>query len=225
MADYEILPGVYRVPGVNGNCYLLDRDGLVLIDSGLPGSSSKIVSFIQDTLQRNPRDLKYIILTHYHMDHVGSVGDLVELTGAQVAIHEADADYLSGTVRPPPPRGVMGLLLRLMTVFFPSKPVNPDILLHDRDQIAGLRCIYTPGHTPGSICLYDPESKVLFVGDALTTRNGVISGPPKSATHDMAEALESVKRIGLLDVNVLLSGHGVPITGQVGEKLQEFSMR
>jgi len=225
MTDYEILPGVYRVPNVNGNCYLLDRGGLVLIDSGMPRSSSKIISFIQDTLRRDPRELKYIILTHYHMDHVGSVADLVELTGAEVAIHEADADYLSGAVRPPPPCGVMGLVLRIMMVFFPSKPADPDILLHDGDQIAGLVCIYTPGHTPGSICLYDPESKVLFVGDTLTTRKGIISSPPSAATHDMAEARESVKRIDSLDVNVLLSGHGEPVTGQVAGKIREYSLR
>ncbi|WP_394295843.1 MBL fold metallo-hydrolase [Methanosphaerula palustris] len=108
-----------------------------------------------------------------------------------------------------------------MTVFFSSKPVNPVILLHDGDQIAGLVCI----HTPGSICLYDPESEVLFTGDTLTTRKGVISISPSAPTHDLMEARESVKRIDLLDVNVFLSGHGVPVTGQVAEKIREYSQR
>jgi len=50
------------------------------------------------------------------------------------------------------------------------EPVNPDILLHDDDCIGGLYCIHLPGHTPGSICLYDPEPGVVFYGDTLTTK-------------------------------------------------------
>jgi hydroxyacylglutathione hydrolase len=225
LTGYEILPGVNQVPGVTGNSYLLDRDELVLIDSGIPRSSKKIISFIQGNLHKNPRDLKYIILTHYHMDHVGSVADLVHITGAKVAIHEADAGFLTCAISPLPLHGIRGFILEHLMIFFPSKPANPDILLHDWDKIAGLICIHTPGHTPGSISLYDPEIKVLFVGDALTTRKGIISDPPLSATHDLAEAMESAKKISLLDVKVLLSGHGVPVTGQVGEKLRKYCMK
>ena len=77
----EIIPGIHRVDDVNGNCYLIVRDRLTLIDTGLPRNSKKILRYIENTLKRTPSDLATIILTHYHIDHTGNVSELKKLTG------------------------------------------------------------------------------------------------------------------------------------------------
>jgi hydroxyacylglutathione hydrolase len=218
----EILPGVHQIPGVQGNCYLLDRDGLVLIDSGLPRSSKKILSYIRDTMHRDPRDLQYLILTHHHSDHTGNAAVLKRSTGAKIAIHEADADYLAQKKPAPPLKGVRGKALGVLMLLWPCEKVTPDLKLYDGDKFCGLQCIHTPGHTPGSICLYDPECGVLFSGDTIITRKGDVSGPPPSATYDPDQAMDSVKKFLELDFEYLLPGHGVPITSRAAEKVRAF---
>lgn len=218
----EILPEIHQVDGVQGNCFLLDREGLVLIDTGLPRNNKKILSCIRDTLKKDPKDLKYIIITHYHVDHTGNAAELRDITGAKVAIHEADADYLGGKMPMPPLQGLRGRILNILLFFWSAKPVNPDILLHDGDSICGLQCIHTPGHTPGSICLHDPALQVVFCGDALLTKNGIVSGPPPSATPNMAEANTSAKKISHLDFDILLSGHGIPVRPHASEQVAGF---
>lgn len=218
----EILPGVHQVPGVQGNCYLLERDGLCLIDSGMPRSTTKILSYIRNTLKKDPRELQYIILTHYHLDHIGSAAPLSEITGAKIAIHEADTGYLTGKKNPPPLKGVRGKILGFLMIFWPIQVTEPHILLHDGDQICGMQCIHTPGHTPGSICLYDSALSLFFVGDAFTSRKGNIGSPPASATHDPAEAFISGKKISRFDFDHLLSGHGLPVIGKAAEKVRNF---
>ncbi len=68
----EIVPGIHWIEGINGNCYLLVGTSLTLIDTGLPHKAKKILSYITETLQRSPSELKTIILTHFHPDHIGN---------------------------------------------------------------------------------------------------------------------------------------------------------
>jgi hydroxyacylglutathione hydrolase len=219
----EIVPGIHQIDGVNGNCYVIARDGLILIDTGLPRSSKKILNYIQDTLKRNPSELSTIILTHHHIDHIGTVSELKNLSGAKVAVHEADADFVSGRKSHPAPKGGRGFLYRLLGIFFRSEFVEPDIRLRNGDTIAGLTCIHTPGHTPGSICLLDPVSKVLFAGDLLRFDGIKIAGPPPQFTPDMDEAERSIRMIATFDFDILLSGHGIPLKSGAAEKVRNFA--
>ena len=218
----EITLRVHRIDGMRGNCYLIDRDGLVLIDTGLPRTAGRILAFIHDTLHREPSELRTILLTHYHMDHVGNVPALVRATGAQVVIHEGDAPYLSGERPMPLPPWPRSLLIRMVKPFLGWSPVRPDILLRDGDTIAGLTCIHTPGHTPGSICLFDPEGKVLFSGDTLLTERGRIQGPSERSSARQEEATRSLARIASLDFEILLPGHGEPVGPEASARLREF---
>jgi glyoxylase-like metal-dependent hydrolase (beta-lactamase superfamily II) len=218
----EIVPGIHQVDGVNGNCYIIDRNRLILIDTGLPRNTQKITRYIQETLNRKLSELSTIIITHHHIDHTGNIYELKNLSGAQVAVHEADADFVSGRIRRPLPKGGFGLLFRFMGMFLKSPAVVPDIRLKDGDTIAGLTCICTPGHTPGSICLLDPLSKVLFVGDLLRFDGEKVSGPPSQFTMDMDAAQQSVSRVATLDFDILLSGHGMPLKGGAAEKVRAF---
>ena len=219
----EIVPGIHQIDGVNGNCYVIVRDGLILIDTGLPRTSKKILSYIQDTLKCKPSEISTIMLTHYHIDHTGNVCELKNLSGAKVAIHEADADFVSGKKSQPAPKGGLGMLYRLLGMFFKSKFVEPDIRLKNGDTIAGLICLHTPGHTPGSTCLFDPVSKVLFCGDILRYDGVKIAGAPPQFTLDMGEAERSIKMIAALDFDILLSGHGIPLKSGAAEKVRTYA--
>jgi glyoxylase-like metal-dependent hydrolase (beta-lactamase superfamily II) len=219
----EIVPGIHQVDGVNGNCYVIIGDGLILIDTGLPRNSKKILTYIQDTLKRKPSEIKTIILTHFHIDHIGNVHELKMVSSAKVAIHEADADYIAGRKPHPAPKGGRGMLYRLLGMFFRSSLVEPDIKLKNGDTIAGLTCIHTPGHTPGSICLFDPVSKVLFSGDILRFDGVKIEGAPPQFTLDMGEAQRSIKMIAAHDFDILLSGHGIPLKPSAAEKVRTFA--
>lgn len=189
-----------------------------------PKTATKIVNYIQDILKRKPTDIKTIVLTHFHIDHVGDASDLKKLSGAKVAIHEADADYVAGRKTQPVPGGVKGMIFKvLIPLFFGSRPVEPDIELNDGDTIAGLTVIHTPGHTPGSICLFDQASNVLFAGDLLRFNGSKIE--IGVVPLDTSEVQQSINKIAALDFAIMLSGHGIPLRPDASVKVREFAKR
>ncbi len=218
----EIIPGLHQVDGVNGNCYVLVRDKLILIDTGLPRNHVKILAYIQSVLKRDPQEIQTIVLTHHHVDHSGTIPELKKVSGAQVAVHQDDVEFLTGKKSLPEPGGVIGLLLKFLYTFYPFTPIEPDIILNEGDIIAGLHCIHTPGHTPGSIYLVDHEAPVAFVGDTFIMKGATISGPPVGVTMNMPQALESVKKIALLDFDIMLCGHGEPLIPDASSKVAAF---
>lgn len=220
----EIIPGIHQVDGVNGNCYVIARDGLTVIDTGLPGSSPKILSCIRDELRRQPSEIRTIVLTHCHIDHTGNVTALKTASGgAKVAMHEADAVYCSGKIPVPRPKGARGFLLRFLGMFMKPDVFPADILLKDGDRIDRLLCIHIPGHTPGSIGLLDEGAKVFFSGDILRLDGRTIEGPPAQFTVDMDQAGRSIQKIASLEFECMLSGHGVPLRTGASIKVREFA--
>ena len=87
----KIVDGIYQVDGVNCNVYIVeDGEKLVLIDTGLFRNDKKIVKYIE-SLGRKPTDVSTIVITHYHIDHTGSLKKMKEATDAKVAVGEFDA--------------------------------------------------------------------------------------------------------------------------------------
>jgi glyoxylase-like metal-dependent hydrolase (beta-lactamase superfamily II) len=221
----EIVPGVHQVDGVNGNSYVIDRADLVVIDTGMPGSGRKILGYIEETLHRQPEEIGTIVLTHYHMDHTGGVAALKRAApDARVAVHEADAGYVSGRTAPPRYPGVRGRLLGVAENVMGPKPAEPDLLLTDGDRVDGVLCVHLPGHTPGSIGLLDEGSRVLFCGDTLRFDGHSISRGPALFTMDPVRERESILRIAGLDLDTLLVGHGVPLLLDASSRVREFAM-
>jgi glyoxylase-like metal-dependent hydrolase (beta-lactamase superfamily II) len=215
----KIVEGVHQVDGVNGNVYLVEDDAkLTLIDTGLPRSSGKIIKYIKQ-LGYEPSSVSTIILTHFHIDHVGSAKKMQELTNAKIAVHEAEADVVAAKKSPPKPKK---LLVKALTSIIKVTPVEPGLLIKDGDKIGGLLVIGTPGHSDGSISLLDEKRKVMFVGDAVRFVDGKVEGPPEGFTLDMARAKESIGRISTFDFDVMLSGHGEPLMHSASEKLKNY---
>ena len=102
------------------------------------------------------------------------------------------------------------------------KPVKADIILKNGDIIGDYEVIHTPGHTPGSICLYNPNNKVIFVGDNLNYSKGKIRGPSSRLLPEPDQYKKSMKKLGDLDIEVILTGHGPAVTSDANKKLTEF---
>ncbi|MDG6960268.1 MAG: MBL fold metallo-hydrolase [Nitrososphaerota archaeon] len=220
----EVAAGIHRIEGVRGaNAYLVvGGEGAVVVDAGMPGNEGRIVGYAKGA-GVEPGAIRYIVLTHPDIDHSGSVAKLKGLTGAKVAIHEADGPRLAGEKKLKEVRGAAGVLFGLASPFMRFTPVKPDVLLKDGDRVDGLVVIHTPGHTDGSICLYK-EGEAIFVGDALRTGSGGEPLlPPGSMTADMQRAKESVKKIAGYRYEVLLPGHGPPITRDASKVMAGFA--
>lgn len=194
-----------RITNVNGfshesNAYLIDSRRKTLVDAGMDG---------QRVLKKLPDGLDLIVLTHCHFDHIGAVPEIVKATGAKVAIHEKDVPLISN------PRATAALMFNVK-----QPAIKIDIVLKDGDTIdledKSLTVIHTPGHTPGSICLYDPVSKVLFTGDT------VFEGGSFGRTDiggDEEQMIASLERLTKVDAAALYPGHGGAVTNKVKESL------
>jgi glyoxylase-like metal-dependent hydrolase (beta-lactamase superfamily II) len=219
----EIIPGIHQVDGVNGNCYILVRDDLTVIDTGLKGSGKKILDYIREEVHRDPAEIRTIIITHFHMDHVGGVAALkAAARNVQIAMGSGDEGYVDGTVPLPAYSGLKGTLMHIAGFFMQTGYFSPNLLLHDGDRIDGLLCLAIPGHTPGSIGLLDETKKAFFSGDIFRSDGTNVSGGPLQFTMDLSREQESRKKIAALDFDILLPGHGVPLRNGASEKVRNF---
>ena len=221
----EIVEGIHRVDEASANMahanvYLVvNGEELAIIDTGTAGNAKKTVEYVQK-LGRQPSDVKTIILTHFHMDHMGSAKELKELTNAKVAAHGEDADYISGTKPLPKPKNI---LFRAVSSFVKPVPVQVDIILKEGDKIANLTVFHTPGHTLGSIMLLDEERKAIFAGDTLRYDGNKVSGAPEHFSMDPNQVRESIAKAATLNFDIMLPGHGEPLKPNASEKVREFS--
>jgi glyoxylase-like metal-dependent hydrolase (beta-lactamase superfamily II) len=199
--------------------------GPTLVDTGLPGQLDAIASALGEA-GVGVRDLKRIVLTHQDVDHVGSLPDLVEASGARVLAHDVEAPYITGAERPRFDRPeVLEAFPAMATLLERLKQVEVDEALADGarlDIAGGVRAVATPGHTVGHMCLYLERSRTVIAGDALTAEDGRLSGPSPNASADMPTALRSVARLAELDVDAVVCYHGGVVTEDAGGQLRRI---
>jgi glyoxylase-like metal-dependent hydrolase (beta-lactamase superfamily II) len=180
------------------SAYVLLRDGqAAVVDTGVDGSAGSI----EDALAEVGVDWSAVgdvILTHKHNDHVGSLADIMEL--APNATGYAGAEDIP-------------------SISAPRELTQVD----DGDTVFGLRIVTTPGHTPGSISVYDAANGILVAGDALRVEGGAPALPGAQFTEDMDEAKRSIEKLGELTFETLLVGHGDPIEGGAGAAVAELA--
>ena len=195
--DIFIVGGPDLTDGRDGCVYLLNLKELILIDTGAGCSVDKIIKNIEK-LGFDPRNLTKILLTHCHIDHIGGVPELKKRFGPKIYIHILDA--------PPLEKGDQILTAASWyQTTFPSTPV--DVKFNSPEEVLRIGgekiiCLHTPGHTPGSICIYlDKDGKrVLFAQD--------LHGPLlEEFGSNLRDWDRSTKKLLELDADILCEGH------------------
>ncbi|MFW5748863.1 MAG: MBL fold metallo-hydrolase [Chloroflexota bacterium] len=191
------------------NCYLVrEEDGFTLVDTLMRGAADKIAAAAESL----DMPIKRIVLTHAHIDHVGSLDALhARLPDAEVIAHAREVPLLKKdkSLQPDEPQTpIKGGV--------PGVATNPTQIVAEGDMIGSLRVIFAPGHTPGHMALVDTRDNTLIAGDAFSTMMGtVVSGKmnwlfplPAFATWHKPTALETAKKLRALDPSKLAVGHG-----------------
>jgi hydroxyacylglutathione hydrolase len=183
------------VGALSANCWIVGAEGSgegIVIDPG--GNYEDICRAIDDVGLK----IGLIVLTHGHSDHIAALYEIQEKTGAEVAIHTSDADFLEG-------RGSFSSQFGISY----KTPHPPGRLLHEGDTVGisglDLTVIHTPGHTPGSISLYMPGK--VFTGDTLFRRGIGTTMMPGSSRSQLVNSIIT-RLMKLPDDTVIYPGHG-----------------
>jgi glyoxylase-like metal-dependent hydrolase (beta-lactamase superfamily II) len=171
--------------GYFGNAYLI---GNVLVDAGV----------LPSAIEPHRDEIDTIVLTHSHFDHTAYVKEIAHICNASVYIHSLDAPGLTEDH------------FSLSHHFGARSPgILPDYLLGDGDLVGPLTVIHTPGHTPGSICLYQRDERALISGDTVFTDGGF--GRFDFPGGDRISLVRSIERLVPLVIEGLYPGHGSPV--------------
>jgi glyoxylase-like metal-dependent hydrolase (beta-lactamase superfamily II) len=233
------LPIIMEAAGLEHvNVYLArGRDGFLLIDSGwnTPDSFAELSRGLRQ-IGADVKDIAQIVCTHVHPDHYGMAGRIKRLSGATLLMHHIEKGFIAPRyvtmhellhetdqmlVANGVPHDEM-VRLRDATVGLEQfvVPAMPDATLHDGETISTgvftFRVVWTPGHSSGHICLYEPEKKLLFSGDHILPKiTPNISVHPQSIENPLGRYLKSLKETRRLNVALALPGHDEPFTSLV----------
>lgn len=179
---------------------ILGDRGIVLVDAGTRGSLKDFVFPYLKGLGRRPEEIELVIITHEHGDHFEGLQELREFSSAKVAAHEVASRHIGESV---------------------------EIILKDGERlVAGnlqLEVLHTPGHSEGSICLYEPKLRLIFTGDSVQGNGTIIQGI--AIYTDWDAYLRSMERLSQLPIEILISAHRYrPMEKAIlkGEEAREF---
>ena len=223
----RVIDGVHLVPMGNANAYLIEgQDGLTLVDAGFPNKEAAVLEAIR-TLGRTPDQLKHLILTHGHPDHIGSAAAIVRETGARTYMHQFDIPLAEtgGPFRPMMP--APGLLRQVLCrVLYDHNerlaPFSIDEPLIDGKTLpiaGGIDVIHVPGHCAGQIALLWRSGRMLFAADVFMNIMGL--GDPLGF-ENLQEGRASQSKLAGLSFDAVGFGHGQTMTRDAMTRLRKW---
>jgi len=247
----QVLNGVHQIkspcPGDASwytNVYVVEGgDGHILVDSGWDSQES--LWALQEGIKAanlKLRDIKKVVITHIHPDHYGLASKIKQVCGAPVAIHRVDAGFISArykdfdnlikkTEELLRQNGVPDNELSQLkeASLWMNKYVTPDapqVKLEDGDTIFNdtfeFEVLWTPGHSPGHICLYERERRFILTGDhVLYDTTPHIGLNPQSGDNPLGDYISSLKKLERLTVHFILPGHG-PMFNALGLRIEKI---
>jgi glyoxylase-like metal-dependent hydrolase (beta-lactamase superfamily II) len=211
-----VIKGVHVVPMETANAFLIEGDnGLTLIEAGFPGKEAAVFGAICG-LGHSPNQLKHLIFTHGHPDHIGSAAAIVRETGARTYMHPLDIPMAEsgGPFRPmrAAPGMLRGVLCKLL--YHPDERLEPvaiDMPLTAGEILpiaGGIEVIHAPGHCAGQVALLWRPGRMLFAGDVCMNIMGL--GDPVGF-ESLKEGRASQRKVASLSFDAARFGHGGPI--------------
>ncbi|MEM1513994.1 MAG: MBL fold metallo-hydrolase [Candidatus Thermoplasmatota archaeon] len=183
--------------GFESNVYLIKSEKIAIIDTGTGFYSKKLINDLKKDIKIE--EIEYIILTHEHFDHCGGAKEMKELGNSKIVAHENSSYILEEG-------------LDISASFFNAiqPKIEIDLKVKGGEIIdlgnTKLKIFYTPGHSTGSICIYEKNSKSLFSGDTVFADGNV--GRTDFFGGDFEELKKSIKILRSLEIKNLYPGHG-----------------
>lgn len=228
----QVYKGVQFIPGQDefipdSHVYLIgnpESGDLSIVDAGLTGKGGYKANAIRQ-LGVRPEDIKRIIMTHTHLDHIGCLAELKEnFPGAELWVHRLEADLLEKG----DDRAVYGMeMFKSMCQMQFGIDVNAFKFKVDRKleggetlEIGGMiwDVVFIPGHSMGGIALYEPVAKILIPGDVVYADYAI--GRFDLYGADASQLKASLDNLGKLDVDILLPGHNQIMKGVPGDYIR-----
>ncbi|HYF04080.1 MAG TPA: MBL fold metallo-hydrolase [Patescibacteria group bacterium] len=223
----KITDHVFQISLGAVNVFIIEGDGLTLVDSGYKGSTEKIFSALKKA-GRHPQDIKRLVLTHSHPDHAGSAAEIKRLLKIPVFAHEADAELLERGVAGRLPHVISpGIIHKAIFHFFIKNVGNEvealeiDRHLRDNDVIEeaqGMSAIHTPGHSAGHIAFFVKKENLLIAGDLCAN---MMSLDFSTVYEDRTLGVKSILKAAEVGFDMAVFGHGRPLIGSASQKLKQ----
>jgi len=220
---------IHEIPGLFSSCFLIEDNGLFLIDTGFLGFERKILKKIRE-IGRKPEDIELIIVSHGHLDHFGGLSGIHSLSGASVACHKSDYENVSRASKEISPSITVGahilsLLARISMPFMKTQGVVPELILENgmllEDFGLGAKVLHTPGHTSGSISVLLEDGSA-FIGDLVMGKVPLKYKPlAPSFAEDMTSVYDSWKYLLESGARTIYPAHGHPFSDSELEELIE----
>jgi glyoxylase-like metal-dependent hydrolase (beta-lactamase superfamily II) len=222
----QVATGVYQLGFGGVNVFYVEDDegGLWLVDAGTQPGAERIGGGLR-ALGRAPQELRGIVVTHLHGDHVGGLAAVKAHTGAEVWMQAEDAAAVregTGVRALEPGPGLLRTLIVRAIQRRPAHARDPIAVEHevaDGDTLPfGATALHTPGHTAGHLALLLPrDGGVLVVGDAATNLLRLGVGP---IYEDVDEGMRSLRRLADLQFETALFSHGRPLAPRAAERFR-----
>lgn len=238
-ATYHILELTTQSQATPSTVYpvlLSSGSELILIDTGYPGQMDALAEAFSINGYTLPQ-LDHILLTHHDIDHIGNLKALLSRDIDQditVWAHEAEAPYIDGSLTPVKitmfesrldqlPPG-MGEMIVKMKLGFNASFAPVDQLLKDSQRLpwGNIQVIHTPGHTPGHICLYIPESKTLIAGDLLIVKDSQLDLLEDHIQYQLSLCRDSLQKLTAYDIETVVCYHGGMFHTKINERIKDL---